>query len=171
MKKLLFAALEICLVETIQALSPYVSMPDPNHPEQHMFNGIITKYALINDSTYKWYRSSQSSYTPSAENKLAMEQAKNNNIQFLVFGCTWFEDTQFVLPKFFKWQEQAGFPDAGISMFAVDRNKKTIGGITDGLGITNVPTIIVMKNGKEVGRVIEYGKTGQWDKELAELLK
>lgn len=145
-------------------------MPDPNHPEQHLFNGIITKYALANDSTYKWYRSSQSSYTPSAENKLALEQAKGK-VKFVVFGGTWCEDTQFVLPKFFKWQEQAGYPDAGISFFAVDRNKKTIGGIADAFNITNVPTIIVMKDGKEVGRVVEYGKTGQWDKELSELIK
>jgi thiol-disulfide isomerase/thioredoxin len=171
MKKILFVALAICLTKSIAAQSPYVSAPDPNHPEQHLLNGIITKYALANDSTYKWYRSSQSSYNPSPENKLALEQAKNNNVKFVVFGGTWCEDTQFVLPKFFKWQEQVGFPDAGVSLFAVDRNKKTIGGITDAFKITNVPTIIVMKDGKEVGRVVEYGKTGQWDKELAEMLK
>ena len=38
------------------------------------------------------------------------------------------------------------------------------------MNITNVPTIIVMKNGKEIGRVVEYGKTGKWDKELAEIV-
>ena len=47
---------------------------------------------------------------------------------------------------------------------------KTLGNIADAFKITNVPTIIVMKDGKEVGRVIEYGKTGKWDEELAELL-
>ncbi len=38
------------------------------------------------------------------------------------------------------------------------------------MGITNVPTIIVLKNGKEVGRVVEYGASGKWDEELASLL-
>jgi len=28
-----------------------------------------------------------------------------------------------------------------------------------------------MKDGKEVGRVVEYGKTGKWDTELGQILK
>jgi hypothetical protein len=28
-----------------------------------------------------------------------------------------------------------------------------------------------MHQGEEIGRVVEYGKTGNWDKELCELLK
>ena len=31
-------------------------------------------------------------------------------------------------------------------------------------------TFIVMKGGKEVGRVIEYGKNGRWDKEIGEIV-
>jgi hypothetical protein len=27
-----------------------------------------------------------------------------------------------------------------------------------------------MKNGKEIGRLKEYGKTGYWDKELAKII-
>lgn len=153
------------------AQSPYVSAPDPQNPKAHILNGIITKYALINDSTFNWYGSSQNSYNPSAEFKTAMTNAATAGVKLIVFGGTWCEDSHFILPKFFKLQEQSNFPDANISFFAVDRNKKTIGGITDALKITNVPTFIVMKDGKEVGRVVEYGKTGQWDKELVELLK
>ncbi|MBK7347662.1 MAG: hypothetical protein IPI98_12365 [Chitinophagaceae bacterium] len=46
-----------------------------------------------------------------------------------------------------------------------------MGNLTAAFNIINVPTIIVMKEGKEVGRVVEYGKTGQWDKELTGLLQ
>jgi hypothetical protein len=33
-----------------------------------------------------------------------------------------------------------------------------------------VPTIIVLKQGKELGRVVEYGKYGVFDKELGEII-
>ena len=169
--KLFFAALFLSLSGSLSAQSPYVTAPDPQNPKAHILNGIVTKYALINDSTFNWYNSSQAIYNPSPEFKTALSNAAAANVKLLVFGGTWCEDSHFILPKFFKLQEQANFPDANISFFAVDRNKKTIGGITDALKITNVPTFIVMKDGKEVGRVVEYGKTGQWDKELVELLK
>ena len=38
------------------------------------------------------------------------------------------------------------------------------------MNITRTPTIVVMKDGKELGRLVEYGKTGHWDKELAEII-
>ncbi|MFT3979549.1 MAG: thioredoxin family protein [Ferruginibacter sp.] len=171
MKKIIASLFLLAAVQSISAQSPYVTAPDPQHPQTYILNGIISKYALINDPTFSWYGSSAAGYNPAPEYKAAMEAAAKNNVKLIVFGGTWCEDSHFILPKFFKLQEQANFPDASISFFAVDRNKKTIGGITDALGITNVPTIIVMKNGKETGRVVEYGKTGQWDKELAELLK
>jgi hypothetical protein len=39
------------------------------------------------------------------------------------------------------------------------------------LHVDKVPTIIVLKNGKELGRVIEFGKYGLFDMELGEILK
>jgi hypothetical protein len=38
------------------------------------------------------------------------------------------------------------------------------------MNIIDVPTIIVMKDGKEAGRVVEYGKYGLFDKELGEII-
>lgn len=170
MKYFFSAIFLICVISKSSAQSPYISIADPRHPEKHILNGIISKYALQNDSSYNWYGSSQSIYSP-AETLVSTMQAAKGKVQFIIFGGTWCEDTQFVLPKFFKLQEMSGIPDGAISFFAVDRNKKTIGGIADAFKITNVPTIIVMKDGKEAGRVVEYGKTGQWDKELTDLIK
>lgn len=148
----------------------YEISPDEKHPEQHVFRGIVNKYVVQNDTAFtKWYTSSQGYYSPDTATLNAFERAKGK-IQFVVFGGTWCEDTQFILPKFFKIQEKSGIPDDAITFFAVNRNKKTLGNISDAFNVTLVPTIIVMKNGKEIGRVVEYGKTGKWDKELVDIL-
>ncbi len=155
----------------LEAQTPYTSSKDEKHPDVTILNGIITKYALQNNEEfYKWYNAGQSIYEPPATVVNAMELAKDK-VQFVVFGGTWCDDTQFVLPRFFKLQELSGFPDNSISFFGVNRAKQALGNITAAFKIVSVPTIIVMKNGMEVGRVVEYGKTGKWDVELAELLK
>ena len=77
----------------------------------------------------------------------------------------------FIIPKMFALADAAGFSQNRITLIGVDRAKKTLSPLADALNIKNVPTIIVMKNGKEVGRVIEYGKYGMFDKELGEIIK
>ena len=168
MKKFVLALLLFNLANSAMAQSPYLSVKD--YGNQYFLNGIITKYALANDSNFTWYDRNFKSYNIPTDVNNAFIAAKGK-VKFVVFGGTWCEDTQSILPKFFKIQEAAMIPDADISFFAVDRNKKTVGGITDAFKIINVPTIIVMKDGVEIGRVVEYGKTGQWDKELAGFLK
>ncbi len=152
----------------LNAQTPYTSTVDDK--KVTILNGIISKYILQNDASFNWYNSSSSSYTPDIRIVNALEAAKAN-VQFIIFGGTWCEDTQFILPKFFKLQEQSGIPDNSISFFGVDRKKKTLSNFADAFKITNVPTIILMKDGKEIGRIVEYGKTGKWDEELAAMLK
>ena len=148
----------------------YEVSPDPNHPEKKILKGIINKDLIKNDSTYKWYATNQKDYT-NPDTAIVGALHRDNAVKYVVFGGTWCGDTQFILPKFFMLQEKAGITDDRITFFGVDRQKQTLGNMSSALNITNVPTIIVMKNGKEVGRVVEYGKTGKWDKELAEIVE
>jgi thiol-disulfide isomerase/thioredoxin len=170
MKKIILTStMVLAILGSINAQTPYTNTM--NEKKETILNGIITKYAIANNEALKtWYGTNQASYKPDAAVLAAMEAAKGK-VQFVVFGGTWCEDTQFILPKFFKLQEQAGIADNSISFYGVDRAKKTLGNLNDAFKITNVPTIIVMKDGKEVGRVVEYGKTGKWDEELAEIVK
>lgn len=136
-----------------------------------ILKGIIVKDDVANNAAFAgWYGGNQTSYKIDTAVTNAMAAAKDK-VQYVVFGGTWCEDTQFILPKFFKLQEQSGVGESNISLYGVDRSKKTIGNITDAFKITNVPTIIVMKDGKEIGRVVEYGKTGKWDTELGAMLQ
>ncbi len=170
MKKIIIVFISITMAVTnVQAQTPYTNTV--NDRKETVLNGIITKYAIANNDILKnWYTPNFASYKPDTVTLSAMQAAKGK-VQFVIFGGTWCEDTQNILPKFFKLQELAGIDDASISFYGVDRAKKTLGNINDAFKITNVPTIIVMKDGKETGRVVEYGKTGKWDVELAELIK
>ncbi|HNO55358.1 MAG TPA: thioredoxin family protein, partial [Chitinophagaceae bacterium] len=94
-----------------------------------------------------------------------------DSIQLLVFMGTWCEDSHFVIPKFFALTDAAGFPQNRITLIGVDRNKKTLSHLSEALNMDKVPTIIVMKHGKEMGRVVEYGKFGLYDLDLGEILK
>lgn len=168
MKKLLFIAVLFSAAVSASAQTPYTSNVDDKNVT--ILNGIITKYAIINNSAFaSWYGPNQTAYTPNAELLKAMQAAKDK-VQFIIFGGTWCEDTQFILPKFFKMQELSGIADNSISFFAVDRKKTTLGHLNEAFQIKNVPTIIVMKDGKEKGRLVEYGKTGKWDEELAGII-
>lgn len=168
----LFTTLLFCglFINTSFGQAQYEITKDEKHPDELILRGIINKYLVQNDTAYnKWYRTSYNMYTPDTAILSALEKNRGK-VQFVVFGGTWCEDTQFVLPKFFKLQEMSGVPDNAISFFGVNRAKKSLAGIADAFNIINVPTIIVMKEGKEIGRVVEYGKTGRWDKELAEII-
>ena len=167
LKTLFFSAITCVFTLSATAQTLYTSTRDG---ETNILNGIVTKYILQNDTSFKWYATNQKGYTPDSAAVTAMG-ANKNDIRYVVFGGTWCGDTKNVLPKFFKLQEASGVPDNNISFFAMDRSKKTIGNVGDAFKITNVPTIVVMKDGKEIGRVVEYGTSGKFDKDLGDILK
>ena len=167
--KILLTAVLAVLALAGFSQTQYESNPDPNHPERKILKGIINKNLIKNDTAYKWYADNQKAYA-NPDTSIVGAMQRNNSVKYIVFGGTWCGDTQYILPKFFMLQEKAGVADDRITFFGVDRSKQTLGNIASALNITNVPTIIVMKDGKEVGRVVEYGKTGKWDKELAEIV-
>lgn len=170
LKRLLLLSIFAAMGTAAMAQAQYEITTAERHNKQKVLRGIINKYLVMNDPAYTWYQANQTAYTPDTATLSAMEKAKGKT-QFVVFGGTWCEDTQFILPKFFKLQEMSGVNDTQITFFGVNEDKKSLGHIAEAFGITNVPTIIVMKDSKEVGRIVEYGKTGKWDVELATLLR
>lgn len=139
-------------------------------PNEKTLKGIISREVLQSDTSFKWYASNLKGYSP---NTAALEGLKNNkdSIQLLTFMGTWCEDSHFIIPKFYSLLDAAGFSQDKVTLIGVDRNKKTLSHLSEALNVTNVPTIIVLKKGKELGRVVEFGKYGLFDMELGEILK
>jgi thiol-disulfide isomerase/thioredoxin len=135
-----------------------------------VIRGFMTQKELAADTAFAWYAQNQKGYAPLPD-ALAAFKAQKDSLHFLVFGGTWCGDTKNLLPKFFALTDAAGIAPNRITLVGVDHSKKTVHNLSEAFGITNVPTFIVLKNGKEVGRVVEYGKYGIVDKELAEILQ
>jgi thiol-disulfide isomerase/thioredoxin len=165
---ILFTSTFICGAQA--QLSQYIILKDSVNNNEKMLEGIVDKNDLKNDTSFHWYAESQRIYPHPDTSAVAAFKNNKDKIYFLFFGGTWCEDTHFILPKFYKIQEASGFPETRITVFAVDRKKNGTGNIAHAMNITRTPTIVVMKDGKELGRLIEYGKTGHWDKELAAII-
>ncbi|HEU4573593.1 MAG TPA: thioredoxin family protein [Chitinophagaceae bacterium] len=136
-----------------------------------LLKGIISREQLTKDTAFiPWYSENLKGYIPYPQAVAALSK-NNRSIQFIVFMGTWCHDSQFVIPKFFRLLDVAGFPQDHVTLIAVDENKQTVSHLSEAFNLENVPTIIVMKNGKEIGRVVEYGKHGMVDVDLAEILK
>jgi thiol-disulfide isomerase/thioredoxin len=98
-------------------------------------------------------------------------QQYRDSIRFLVFMGTWCEDSHFIIPRFFALADTAGIKVDHISLVGVDRNKTTWGQLSSTLHVDLVPTIIIYHQGKELGRVVEYGRYGQFDREIGEIIQ
>ncbi|HPN37108.1 MAG TPA: thioredoxin family protein [Melioribacteraceae bacterium] len=75
--------------------------------------------------------------------------------EILIIMATWCSDSRRELPRFFKILDYISYPPDNVKIVAVNRDKKGIDTETDNLNIKFVPTFILYKAGKEIGRIIE----------------
>lgn len=169
MKKIVLSFF-LAVTATVYSFSQSQYQVFSEKPNEKTYKGIISREVLEKDTSFKWYAENQANYAP---NSLAVEELKKNkdSLELLVFMGTWCEDSHFVIPKFYSLLDASGFPQDRVTLIGVDRNKKTYSHLCEALNIENVPTIIVMKKGKELGRVVEYGTYGLFDKEMGEIIQ
>jgi len=134
-----------------------------------VLKGLLHRSDIESDTSFKWFKQNMQYGTADAD---AIETFKKNAGKFhiVVFFGTWCEDSQNLVPVFYRLVDKSALTDDNITLIGVDRAKTTLDNLHKTFNITNVPTFIVMKNGKEIGRVVEYGKYGAIDKELGEIV-
>lgn len=139
-------------------------------PGEKTIKGHFPRTVLETDTSFTWYRSTYKNYKARPD---ALENLRKqaDSVEVVAFMGTWCEDSHFVIPQLIALLDSAHFPKERFSLIGVDRDKKTVGRLAQALNVTLVPTILVFKNGKELGRVVEFGKYGLFDKELAEILR
>ncbi|MEP6844905.1 MAG: thioredoxin family protein [Panacibacter sp.] len=134
-----------------------------------VLKGLLLRTDIQDDTAFKWFANNMKF---GQVNGVAVDAFKKNtqDFQLVVFCGTWCEDTHNILPVFYRLVDKSGFPDSSITLIGVDRPKTTLYNLHKVFNVTMTPTFIVMKQGKEIGRVEEYGKYGQVDKELGEIV-
>ena len=74
---------------------------------------------------------------------------------FLVFLGTWCGDSRREVPRFLRIVQEAGIDEDHVQLYNLDHSKKSPDGLTERWTIERVPTFIVLRNGSEVGRIVE----------------
>jgi thiol-disulfide isomerase/thioredoxin len=117
--------------------------------------GIAAKENFQVEPYNAWFQPNYDSYTLNAE---VIEKLKPiiNNVTIKAFMGTWCGDSQQQTPVFYKILDATGFNYKNLQLIAVNRSKSTPDNLQEGFDIVRVPTFIFYKEGKEIGRFVEY---------------
>ncbi|MEI8278553.1 MAG: thioredoxin family protein [Bacteroidota bacterium] len=151
---LLFIA--IVMSRSSYAQSDYDTSRD-NENEAVVYKGRFTFDDLAKEPSFTWFKSSTDNYKPEAATIVYL---KNNLAYYdmVVLLGTWCDDSQNMLPKLYKVLQLSAYNMAKYSMYGVDRAKTAKYSEHKQYELKNVPTIILIKDHKEVGRIVETVK-------------
>ena len=117
--------------------------------------GKINRHNLITYEHSKWFETEYSRYKiPDGWIENNQKQLKEINLK--LFLGTWCEDSEREVSGLLKLLDVSNFDLSKIEMYAVSDEKHTPENYEKGLKITNVPTLIFYKNGKEINRFVEF---------------
>jgi hypothetical protein len=123
---------------------------------QTIFKGRCTFDDLNDEASFDWMTLNSSAYNPDVATTEALKKALSS-CELIIFMGTWCDDTHVLLPRLYKTMLLSRC-FTNYKMYGVDRDKKSNKDEQALYGIVNVPAIIVMKDGKELGRVVENVK-------------
>lgn len=116
-----------------------------------------------------WYNDEFSHYELNQEMMRDLQKAKIGSYNITIFLGTWCPDSHREFPRFIKILEALHYPMQKLNIIAVNRKKEAPNGEEGIYNISRVPTFIISKYGKEVGRIIEAPQSGWLEKDLLEI--
>lgn len=155
-----------CSSSSIPSRPKYSILSDT---ETVVMKGALNRSILEKEPAFTWMTENRK-YGSADPGAVKVFSEKKEQFTLLIFIGTWCHDSQNLLPVFYRLADKSGYPDNRIQVVALDRDKTAPNRWHENWKITNVPTFIVLQNGKEVGRVIEYGSSGNIEKELAAII-
>ncbi len=122
-----------------------------------MLLGVINKDGFKNELFSEWYIENYNGHlldTTTVEVLIP----KLNNVSIKVFMGTWCSDSQKEVPALYKILDAAKYDYSKLDIVAVSHDKDTPDHLEKGMDIQYVPTIIIYKEDKEIGRFVEFAQ-------------
>lgn len=158
-----------CIVTLATSCASTTAPAVPAQPEKPVIVGETTRAAI--EAAPEWASAeAESQPDPAASTALATVPP---GAEVTIFLGTWCGDSRRELPRFWKALDIAGSrgadPPFAIHYIGVDRQKKEPSAPVTNNDIRYVPTFIVHREGREVGRIVEESPHGI-EKDLLALL-
>ncbi len=117
--------------------------------------GIANKESFLQEPFNAWFSPNYDEYS---SNKEVIEKLKPllKGVNIKAFMGTWCGDSKEQTPAFYKILDEADFNYNNLELITVNRSKETPNNLQEGFNIDRVPTFIFYKEGKEIGRFVEY---------------
>lgn len=116
-----------------------------------------------------WQRRS-GAYQPDAEAVAALA-AHDGEVDVTVAFGTWCGDSRNHVPRLLRALDAADNPDLRLELVAIDRTFGKPAEHILGQRLTNVPTVIVSRDGEEIGRIVETPASATVEADLAAILR
>lgn len=138
-----------------------VSEQDKNTPSSQSKPEILVgkqdRKALEQEPYGTWFNKHYENYTVDTET-VAKISPYLKDVSIKAFMGTWCGDSKRETPTFYKILDAAEFDYENLELITVTRAKNTSDGLEKGLDIVRVPTFIFYKDGKEIGRYVEFAQ-------------
>lgn len=123
---------------------------------------------LVNDSTQAWFHTGINRYDA---NSTMVNYIKTNKdkIQLVALVNTTDEASRKLLPEFYKVMILSSVPEESIHMYGMDNSGNSGDAKADSYKVKKYPTILVIRDGKEEGRITGAPKSSIED-DLAQII-
>ena len=127
--------------------------------EELMLRGLLEDWQVLKNPPYAtWFVSAYEA--ASADLGLLADLEHKEDLRFKLYLGTWCGDTRRELPQWLKVFASWGLSPRQIDCIALDRKKQSGEAWEQGYGITRVPTLLVYRKNRYLGRITERPKKG-----------
>jgi len=138
--------------------------------EGEILFGKIDIEGLNGELCSSWFKTEFKAYNLDADRLLELKRKDLTGLKITLVLGTWCHDSHQQVPRMIKLLEAMKFPLSSLEIFAMDTYKKAPGIDIKAIDVKLVPSLIVYRGEKELGRIIETPKLSV-EADLLEILK